>query len=102
MRLSPFVRKWVLVLCCASFDLFFVSERHCDAAPLRECLSLLQSQTSPKARSSGQTTAQKLANPLNDLLDEAQRDIDQNQFEAAITPLQKVLADQPDFAYGHF
>ena len=45
---------------------------------------------------------QKLVNPLNDLLDEAQHDIDQNQFEAAITPLQKVLADQPDFAYGHF
>ena len=45
---------------------------------------------------------QKLANPLNDLLDEAQRDMDQNQFEAAITALQKVLAEEPNFAYGHF
>ncbi|HEX8764405.1 MAG TPA: tetratricopeptide repeat protein, partial [Candidatus Acidoferrum sp.] len=45
---------------------------------------------------------QKLANPLNDLLDEAQRDIDQKQFEAAITPLQKVLEEEPNFAYGHF
>jgi Flp pilus assembly protein TadD len=46
--------------------------------------------------------AQKLSNPLNDLLNEAQRDIDKNDFEAAISPLRKVLADQPDFAYAHF
>jgi protein O-GlcNAc transferase len=45
---------------------------------------------------------QKLSNPLNDLLNEAQRDIDKNDFEAAIPPLQKVLAEQPDFAYAHF
>ena len=45
---------------------------------------------------------QKLANPLNDLLDEARRDIDANRFEAAVAPLQKVIAEQPDFAYAHF
>jgi Flp pilus assembly protein TadD len=45
---------------------------------------------------------QKLTNPLNDLLDEAQRDMDKNDFEAAIPPLQKVLAEQPEFAYAHF
>jgi Flp pilus assembly protein TadD len=45
---------------------------------------------------------QKLSNPLNDLLNEAQRDIDKNDFEAAIPPLQKVLAEQPEFAYAHF
>jgi Flp pilus assembly protein TadD len=45
---------------------------------------------------------QKLANPLNDLLDEAQHDIDKNDFAAAIPPLQKFIADQPDAAYGHF
>jgi Flp pilus assembly protein TadD len=45
---------------------------------------------------------QKLANPLNDLLDEAQHDIEKNEFEAAIAPLQKVLADQPEFTYAHF
>lgn len=45
---------------------------------------------------------QKLTNPLNDLLDEAQRDIDAKHFDAAITPLQKVLAEEPNFAYGHF
>jgi Flp pilus assembly protein TadD len=48
------------------------------------------------------TQRQKVANPLNDLLDEARRDIDESNFEAAITPLQKVIADQPEFAYAHF
>jgi superkiller protein 3 len=45
---------------------------------------------------------QKLSNPLNDLLNEAQRDIDKNDFEAAIPLLQKVLAEQSEFAYAHF
>jgi Flp pilus assembly protein TadD len=45
---------------------------------------------------------QKLSNPLNDLLDEAQRDIDKNDFDAAISPLQKFLAEKPDVAYAHF
>jgi len=36
------------------------------------------------------------------LLEEAQRDIDKKHFEAAIAPLQKVIADQPEFAYAHF
>ncbi len=45
---------------------------------------------------------QKVANPLNELLDEAQRDIDTNSFEAAIPPLQKFIAEKPDVAYAHF
>lgn len=44
---------------------------------------------------------QKLANPLNDLLDEAQRAIDKNDFAAAIVPLQKFLAEKPDVAFAH-
>ena len=36
------------------------------------------------------------------MLEEAQRDIDKSNFEAAIAPLQKVVADQPEFAYAHF
>jgi tetratricopeptide (TPR) repeat protein len=51
---------------------------------------------------SPQTRTQKLANPLNDLLDEAQHDIDTNQFEAALTPLQKFLSEKPDIAWAHF
>ena len=63
-------------------------------------------QTNPaagtQAKPAAQGTTKKVANPLNDYLDEAQRHIDKNEFEAAVAPLQKVIADQPDFAYAHF
>lgn len=72
------------------------------AAPFSAKQSAVQSQTSSKPKQAGQSKTQKLANPLNDLLDEAQHHIDKNEFEAAIEPLQKVIADQPDFAYAHF
>ena len=67
----------------------------------------LGNQSSPDAQSTkpkpaAQSKSQKVANPLNDLLEEAQRDMDQSNFEAAIAPLQKVIADQPGFAYAHF
>src|SRR6266705_3934786 len=69
--------------------------------------SLLGKHSSPrppssKSKSPVQSKTQKVANPLNDLLEEAQRDIDKSNFEAAIAPLQKVIAEQPDFAYAHF
>ena len=38
--------------------------------------------------------SQKLSNPLNDLLDEAQHAIDKNDFAAAIPPLEKFLAEK--------
>jgi Flp pilus assembly protein TadD len=68
---------------------------------------LLANQSSPDAQSTkpkpaAQSKSQKVANPLNDLLEEAQRDIDQSNFQAAIAPLRKVIADQPEFAYAHF
>src|SRR5947207_7067011 len=68
---------------------------------------LLANQSSPRAQSSKphpvvQSKSQRVANPLNDLLDEAQRDIDKSNFESAIAPLQKVIADQTEFAYAHF
>jgi len=68
---------------------------------------LLVNQSPPGAQSSKskpavQSKTQKLANPLNDLLDEAQGDIDNKNFEAAIVPLQRVIADQPGSAYAHF
>ncbi len=44
----------------------------------------------------------QIRNPLNDLLDEAQSAIDKNDFEAAIPPLQKFIAEKPDLAYAHF
>jgi Flp pilus assembly protein TadD len=54
------------------------------------------------AKQSTQARPQKIANPLNDLLDEAQRDVDANNFEAAITPLQKLIAEKPEIAFAHF
>ena len=47
-------------------------------------------------------SSRKVANPLNDLLDEAQHDIDSRQFEAALAPLQKFLAEKPNVAFAHF
>lgn len=46
-------------------------------------------------------STQKLKNPLNDLLDEAQAALDKNDFQAAIEPLQKFLAEQPNAAFAH-
>src|ERR1700760_914125 len=60
------------------------------------------SEQDPPAPKSSQAKSQKVRNPLNDLLDEAQADIDKNDYEAAITPLQKFIAEKPDVAYAHF
>jgi len=49
-----------------------------------------------------QGSVQKVRNPLNDLLDEAQAAMDKNDFAAAITPLQKFIAEKPDVAFAHF
>ena len=51
---------------------------------------------------STQGKTQKLKNPLNDLLEEARAAMDKNDYDAAIPPLQKFLAEQPDVAYAHF
>lgn len=72
------------------------------AATLRIAGMLLAAGCVASAGAAQQTRTQKVANPLNDLLDEAQRDINANQFEAAIAPLQKILAEKPDLAYAHF
>jgi Flp pilus assembly protein TadD len=55
-----------------------------------------------QAASAAKGTRQKISSPLNDLLDEARRDIDKQDFAAAIAPLQKFLAEKDDFAYAHF
>src|SRR5216683_7663191 len=60
----------------------------------------------PQAASPGagqpQSRSQRLANPLNDLLNDAQHDIDTGNFQAAIAPLQKFIAEKPGVAYAHF
>lgn len=88
-------------LCVLSVLLFFSLGAQ-QAAPHLGNQSSNNSQTSSKPKPALQSKTQKVANPLNDLLDEAQRDIDNKNFEAAIAPLQKVVADQPEFAYAHF
>jgi protein O-GlcNAc transferase len=45
---------------------------------------------------------QKIHNPLNDLLDQAQAAIDRSDFAAAVDPLEKFIAEKPDVAYAHF
>jgi Flp pilus assembly protein TadD len=72
------------------------------AALLLGTQSLSNAKSTSKSKPALQSKTQKVANPLKDLLDEAQRDIDNKNFEAAIAPLQKVIADQPEFAYAHF
>ena len=48
------------------------------------------------------TRGVKIENPLNQMLEDAQRDIDKGEFEAAIAPLQKFIAEKPQVAYAHF
>jgi len=64
-------------------------------------LARMYAQT-PQGPQGGKGTKQRVANPLNDLLDEARRNIDKQDFQAAIVPLQKFLAEKDDFAYAHF
>ncbi len=87
----------------AAVAIFIVGARH--AVPVFGAAVADSAQSSPQPKSpqtQPQSRTQKLANPLNDLLDEAQHDIDTNQFEAALTPLQKFLAEKPDIAWAHF
>jgi Flp pilus assembly protein TadD len=63
---------------------------------LSTCTALpAQSVQSPSSK-------QKVRNPLNDLLDEAQAALDKNDYNAALQPLQKFIAEKPDVAYAHF
>jgi Flp pilus assembly protein TadD len=48
------------------------------------------------------TSAQKIRNPLNDLLDEAQAALDKNDYGAAVLPLQRFIAEKPNVAFAHF
>src|ERR1700730_16131796 len=69
--------------------------------PASAPLSLFNSEQNPAASRSPQKT-QKVRNPLNELLEQAQAAIDRNDFAAAIAPLEKFIAEKPDVAYAHF
>ena len=72
------------------------------AAPCFRGQLALPAQSAPAAKPQTQSRQEKLANPLNDLLDEAQRNIDANNFDAALTPLKKFIAEKPEVAFAHF
>ena len=55
-----------------------------------------------QAQHTPQGTREIIKNPLNDLLDQARQAIDRKDYQAAIAPLQKIIAAQDDFAYAHF
>ncbi len=62
----------------------------------------LRARSASASKQQTQSRQRKVANPLNDLLDEAQRNIDANTFEAAVAPLQKFIAEKPEVAFAHF
>jgi Flp pilus assembly protein TadD len=86
----------IAAICVYMIPLFSSSARPASAA-----LSLFNSGQNPAASPSPQKT-QKIRNPLNDLLEQAQAAIDRNDFPAAIPPLEKFIAEKPDVAYAHF
>jgi Flp pilus assembly protein TadD len=71
-------------------------------APSSRSERALPAQSVSQSKRDTQSGKQKLANPLNDLLDEAQRDIDAQNFEGAVAPLQKFIAEEPGVAFAHF
>jgi Flp pilus assembly protein TadD len=75
----------------------------CASGPLPAAAGAPQvNQSVAKQKTDTTSKSQKVSNPLNDLLAEAQRDVEKSDFAGAIAPLQRVIADQPDFAYAHF
>jgi Flp pilus assembly protein TadD len=100
MKLAHFRSMAIRILLCLPCCLLFEGAQR--AAPRLGDEPASRAQSASKPKPVPPTKSQKVANPLNDLLEEAQRAIDKNNFEAAITPLQKVIADQPEFAYAHF
>jgi Flp pilus assembly protein TadD len=70
------------------------------SASVRAHLAANGPQGTTPASSQGKT--QKLRNPLNDFLEEAQAALDKNDYAAAVTPLQKFIAEKPEVAYVHF
>src|SRR5260370_19238567 len=71
------------------------------AAPLQGSQTPANAQSSSKSKAEAQSKSRKVANPLNDLLDEAQRDIHEKEFEPPVPPLQTATPNHPQFAYPH-
>jgi Flp pilus assembly protein TadD len=89
---------WPCVVALAAAGILF-PDHMAARTPLPPLFSVQSQDASNKP---AQAKTQKLRNPLNDLLDEAQADLDKNDFDAALIPLRKFLAEKPDVAYVHF
>ncbi len=100
MNLASFSRFAALVVLFVGAQHVYPEPRR--AAPQLSVVSAASTRFAQQKSAQPQSRTQKLANPLNDLLDEAQKDIDNNQFEAALIPLQKFIAEQPEIAWAHF
>jgi tetratricopeptide (TPR) repeat protein len=89
--------------CCRVIAAFFVFMGVQHLVPvIGSSLNAVAQSTSHTPSASGSSRKDTIHNPLNDYLDEAQRDIDKSDFTAAITPLQKFIAEKPEVAYAHF
>ena len=62
----------------------------------------VQSNSQTPLQKPSQGSVEKIRNPLNDLLDQAQAAMDKNDYATAIPLLQKFIAEKPDVAYVHF
>jgi Flp pilus assembly protein TadD len=88
--------------CLAVFSAALIS------APLSLCCAeslnsrLSQSSIVQEKSKPPQGTRRVVSNPLNELLEQARAAIDRNDFQAALDPLKKFLAEKDDFAYAHF
>jgi tetratricopeptide (TPR) repeat protein len=103
MKLTSFARLTLVAIFLVGARPFEAQGKRAVPVSAAHSASNRANQSSSQQKSApSQTRTQKLANPLNDLLDEAQHDIDTNQFEAALVPLQKFLAEKPDIAWAHF
>jgi tetratricopeptide (TPR) repeat protein len=87
---------------CTAVAIFLLGARRAVPVPAAAAYPAQSNPQQKSPQTQPQSRTQKLANPLNDLLDEAQHDIDANQFEAALTPLEKFLAEKPEIAWAHF
>ncbi len=82
------IRRLCLIAFCATFA----------AAPLVAQVP----PSAAKSKSSPQGTRRVVTNPLNELLNEARAAIDRNDFQSAVAPLQKFIAEKDGVAYAHF
>lgn len=66
------------------------------------CTGLRAQVQQQRKSTAGARKPQKVVNPLNSLLDQAQAAMDRKDYQAALESLNKFVNEKPDVAYGHF